>query len=692
MCSFFLLKKSTLSKVEDKIVKHKWPVMNATNPGTPPYGFNVSLDRKVWTPIPEMLDALERAKDLLAGGTTTRECADWLSEHTGKKISHQGFIKRIKRDNKFYKGWSKVQPEEITQWITSTEDYGDGKLRYPEEKRNAKPQGNGRSKKAALLKGRTDEERAIIKTSHTLTEAKRVVSKSTNRLKTLVKETGTEEAKDLVPPEILSEITTEEIIQRAIEKSALVPAFKPNPGPQTSFLASTEDVIFYGGAKGGGKSYALIADPVRYFGHPNFKALILRRSMPELRDMISHTEKMYPKAYPGAVYLSTQKIWKFPSGATLEFGFCETEDDAERYRGRSFNWVGVDELPQYSHRGPFDAVMSCVRSVDPELPAQLRCTGNPGNIGSYWVKELFIDPAPANTRFYKTAIIEDPRTGEEREVRKSFKYIPATVYDNPYYMQDDSYIATLAMLPEVKRKQMLEGNWDIVEGGAFEEFDRSTHVVKPFEIPGNWYTFRAADWGFSTPFCVLWMAVDFDDNMYVFKEWYDKGIYDDTWAETIVKKEDECNIHSSHAVVDGSISTSRGSRAPDSLEVINKIMARNRKVKFKKADRSPGSRKEGKLAVHRMLALKETGRRLPSGEKEHGPSLFIFEDCVNLIRTLPMLLTDKNDPEVVQKKNADDHPYDALQYGIRSHKSNARRRFKNIQTINPSVRKHSIQQ
>ena len=680
-----------MSNIEDKLKKYKWPVMEATNAGTPPFGYNASRDRKIWTPIPEHLDALELAKDQLAGGTSTRECVNWLFDYTGRKISHQGFIKRIARDNKLYKGWDKVQPD-YQKWISSSEDYGDGKLHWPRSKPSAKPTPNGRAKKTVFKQGKTQEEKVILKTNHTLKEAKRIAAQAETKLKKLVKETKDDNVVELIPKEIVEEVTTEDIIKKAIEASKDTPVFEPNPGPQTTFLSSVEDVIFYGGAKGGGKSYALIADPVRYFSHPNFKALILRRSMPELRDMIEHTQRLYPKAYPGAIYLKTEKTWKFPSGATLEFGYCETEEDAERYRGRSFNWAGIDELPQYAHRGPFDAVMSCVRSVDPDLPAQLRCTGNPGNIGSFWVKELFIDPAPANTRFYRSATITDPRTGEEREVKKSFKYIPATVYDNPYYMQDDSYLATLALLPEVKRKQMLEGNWDIVEGGAFEEFDRHVHVVKPFQIPDNWYVFRAADWGFSSPFCVLWIAVDFDENMYVFKEWYDQGVYDDDWAEEIVSVEREENIFCGHGVIDGSISTSRGSRAPDSFDVVNKILKRNRLAPFKKADRSPGSRKEGKLAVHRMLAMKETGRRLESGLRELAPSLYIFEDCVNLIRTLPMLLTDPNDPEVVFKKNADDHPYDALHYGIRSHKGNARRKFASLDNIKRPIRKHSIQQ
>lgn len=667
-----------MTKAADRIVKHKWPVLEATNPGKPPFGYLVNDRRTTWTPIPEALDALEVAKDLLSEGISTRECAEWLANYTGHPLSHQGFIKRIKRDNKFYQGWSKSshnRPSD-TKWVSSKGDYGDSKLHWPESKPKAVPQNKGRRKRQELLRGKTPEEREIIRHTHNITEAKRLLTRNQKQLKAKLKDNSNEELTKLLPSNLVEELQSEEPVE---VKQDII--FQPHPGPQTDFLASTEDVIFYGGAKGGGKSYALIADPVRYFGMPKFKGLILRRTNSELKDLIKNSKELYEKAWPGSTYHKTDKLWTFPSGATMEFGFCETEDDAERYRGIQYHWVGVDEIPQYAHRGPFDALMSCIRSADPGYPTQFRCTGNPGNIGSQWVKELFIDPSPPNTTFWREAEIKNPVTGETRIVRKSYKYIPATVYDNPSLLQDDSYLATLAMLPEIKRKQMLEGNWDISAGGAFPEFDRSIHVIKPFDIPSNWMTFRSADWGYSSPFCLLHFAVDFDDNLYVFREWYDQGIYDDTWAEEIARIETDERIYCEHGVIDGSISTSRGSRADDSFDVINKILAKYRLVKFKKADRSPGSRKEGKLAVHRMLALKETGRRFEDGTPETAPSLFIFDTCVNLIRTLPILLEDPKNPELVLKKNSDDHCFDALQYGIRSFKSNARRKFSAMDKI-----------
>jgi hypothetical protein len=131
-----------------------------------------------------------------------------------------------------------------------------------------------------------------------------------------------------------------------------------------------------------------------------------------------------------------------------------------------------------THPDVWHFLRSSLRSADPSIPLHFRATGNPGNRGSRWVKELFIDPAEPNTRF--TEKVEYELDGRTLSTEITRKFIPASVWDNPYLTQDSSYIAMLASLPEVKRKQFLYGDWDVVEDGAFSEFNRSTHVVEPF--------------------------------------------------------------------------------------------------------------------------------------------------------------------------------------------------------------------
>lgn len=600
-------------------------------------------------PDPDKLDHLEAAKQLVRQGSSYRDAAGWLLDKTDLKLSHSGLGKRIKSDNKYFKELDYDSLDKVYY-------HGD-----EEPEGYAKPTGHierARKTNRQYINAHTDpKERELARQKVALRQAKTAATKASNKIKKFAAEIESEEKlKEMIPEDIREEIYEEE---RDAKQNVM---FRPNPGPQTDFLASWEDEVFYGGARGGGKTYSLVVDPLRYVHNGNFRGLIMRRTTVELRDIERESKKLYDKLDAKAKYNKTEKIWTFGSGAQIELGYAETEDDAERYRGQSYSWVGFDELPQYPDSSVYDLIKSSVRSPDPTLPTQIRATGNPGNVGSAWVKAKFIDPAPSNTTFYETHELRDPRTGQVREIKRSIRYIPASVYDNPYLVADDSYIAALASLPEVKRKQMLEGNWDVILDGAFPEFDRSIHVCEPFAIPPNWMKFRAADWGYSSPFCCLWFAVDWDDNVYIYREYYGQGVYADEWAKTVCEAEPE---YVDYGVIDGSTKISRGERGSSIFDTINKEMRKYGKARFKPADRSPGSRAAGKQAVHQYLALRETGLRDDLGNPVKAPRLRIFSNCVNLIRTLPQLSLDKNDPEKVSKKQ-EDHAYDTAHYGLRS--------------------------
>ena len=430
-------------------------------------------------------------------------------------------------------------------------------------------------------------------------------------------------------------------IREAIKDREVI--FEPNEGPQTEFLAASEREVFYGGARGGGKSYAMLVDPLRYCDKQKHRALLIRRTMPELRDLINHSQQLYPKAYPGAKWREQEKEWKFPSGARIEFGYAENLTDALRYQGQSYTWIGIDELPQYPTEDIYNFLRSSLRSVDPEIPVYMRATGNPGNVGSLWVKNMFVDPAVPNTKF--DIDIKTP-TGIKKISRR---FIPAKLEDNPYLMQTDDYYAMLASLPEVQRKQFLEGNWEAFEDSSFPEFNKDVHVIKPFDIPRNWMRFRACDWGYSSPACCLWIAVDFDNNLFVYRELYTKKITADLFARKVLEAEQGEYIR--YGVLDSSTWARRGDIGPSIAETM--ILEGCR---WRPSDRSPRSRVAGKLEIH---------KRLRPEEETGYPSLFILDNCVNLIRTLPMLPVDKNNPEDVDT-HAEDHAYDALRYGCMS--------------------------
>ena len=430
-------------------------------------------------------------------------------------------------------------------------------------------------------------------------------------------------------------------IREAIKDREVI--FEANEGPQTQFLAASEREVFYGGARGGGKSYAMLVDPLRYCHKQKHRALLIRRTMPELRDLINHSQQLYSKAYPGAKWREQEKEWKFPSGARIEFGYAENLTDALRYQGQSYTWIGIDELPQYPTEDIYNFLRSSLRSVDPDIPVYMRATGNPGNVGSMWVKNMFVDPAVPNTKF--NIDIKTPNGVKQI----SRRFIPAKLEDNPYLMQTDDYYAMLASLPEVQRKQFLEGNWEAFEDSSFPEFNKDVHVIKPFYIPRNWMRFRACDWGYSSPACCLWIAIDFDNNLFVYRELYTQKVTADLFARKVLEAEQGEYIR--YGVLDSSTWARRGDIGPSIAETM--ILEGCR---WRPSDRSPRSRVAGKLEIH---------KRLRPDEETGYPSLFILDKCINLIRTLPMLPVDKNNPEDVNT-HAEDHAYDALRYGCMS--------------------------
>jgi len=443
----------------------------------------------------------------------------------------------------------------------------------------------------------------------------------------------TSDALATLPPAMRADIEGRDVI------------FVPNPGPQTEFLRASEDEVFYGGARGGGKSYSLIVNPLRYCHVPEHRALILRRTMPELRDLIFHSQRLYPRAFPGAVWREKEGAWRFPSGARVEFGYAENMTDVLRYQGQSYSEIDIDELPQYESEQIITELRGSLRTTNPYLPTQMRFTGNPGNIGSGWVREVFINPAPPNTPFKVPVHMPD---GSTRYITR--KFIPAKLTDNPYLMQSDTYYTMLASLPETKRKQWLDGDWDAFDGAAFPEFNRNVHVIKPFpRLSPNWPRFRACDWGFSSPHCCLWFAVGNDGELYVYRELYGKGLTADKFAIKVLEAERGERIQ--YGVLDVSTWAQRGDAGPSIAETMIKLGCR-----WRPSDRSTKSRINGKMEVH---------RRLHYDEEQKQPKLFIYDTCVNLIRTLPMLPTDPNDPEDVDTR-AEDHAYDALRYGVMS--------------------------
>jgi len=491
------------------------------------------------------------------------------------------------------------------------------------------------------------EEKAKISARQSLKEQKKKIDKTKSELVNARKKRDaiikTSNALEGKKSSVLETTDVEQLTPNVKEHVKENVIFEPNEGPQTQFLAASEREVFYGGARGGGKSYAMLIDPLRYCHKENHRCLLLRRSMPELRDMINHSQRLYGRAFPGAKWREQEKEWRFPSGARIEFGYAENLTDVLRYQGQSYTWIGIDELPQYPTPEIYNFLRSSLRSVDPEIPVYMRATGNPGNIGSLWVKDMFVDPAEPGKKF---DVIIDTVAGQKKITRR---FIPAKLQDNPYLMQTDDYLVMLSSLPEVQRKQFLEGDWSAFEDCAFPEFDVVKHISEPFEIPRNWHRFRTCDWGYSSAACCLWIAIDFDNNLWVYRELYTQRVTADVFARKVLEAEQGEYIR--YGMLDSSTWARRGDVGPSIAETMIR-----EGCKWRPSDRSPKSRVNGKLELHKRFSIDEK-----SGE----PKLKIFNNCRNLLRTLPLLPTDKHNPEDVDT-HAEDHAYDALRYGVMS--------------------------
>lgn len=433
--------------------------------------------------------------------------------------------------------------------------------------------------------------------------------------------------------------------------------FSPNAGPQTDFLAAGEREVLYGGSAGGGKSYAMLADPLRYISHPQFSGLILRHTTEELRELIWKSQEMYPKIIPGIKWSERKMTWTAPSGGRLWFSYLDKDDDVSRYQGLSFSWVGFDELTQWGTSYAWDYLRSRLRSTAPELPIYMRASTNPGGRGHAWVKKMFIDPAPYGEPFDAT----DSETGHpmvypvghSKEGQALFrrKFIPAKLSDNPYLTETGDYEANLLSLPEQQRRQLLEGDWDIAEGAAFPEFNRSIHVVESFEIPRNWTKFRCGDYGYGSYSAIVWCAVAPNEQLIVYREMYVSKVLAEDLADMILEAE-QGDGPIQYGVLDSSCWHKRGDTGPSIAE---RMVVKG--CRWRPSDRSKGTRVSGKNEMHRRLQVDEFTEE---------PRMIIFNTCNHLISQLPTIPLDKKNAEDIDTNYAHDHLYDALRYGIMS--------------------------
>ncbi len=423
---------------------------------------------------------------------------------------------------------------------------------------------------------------------------------------------------------------------------------KPNI-KQAMFLEEQHKVVAFGGARGGGKSWAVRTKAVLLcLKHCGITLMIVRKTYPELtanhidplikllRCRLSEKERI-------ASYNKTDKVMSFPNGSRILFRYCDTEADADRYQGTEVDVLFIDEGTMLSWE-QYTKLTACVRGAN-HFPKRIYITCNPGGIGHQWVKRLFID-----------------RKYEESERPEDYAFIQSLAYDNDALLSaDPDYIAKLEALPPRLRKMWLDGSFDVFEGQYFEEFAddpkhytdrRYTHVIEPFDIPKDWKIYRSFDWGYFRPFSAGYWAVDYDGVIYRILELYGctkepntgvKWIPDKVFAE-MRRLEDEhpwLRGRTISGVADPAIwDASRGESIAET--------ALKYRIYFEPGD---NKRLPGWLQMRYRLAFDDHGL----------PMMYIFKNCKAFIRTIPLMMFSETKPEDLDTE-LEDHVADETRY------------------------------
>ena len=429
---------------------------------------------------------------------------------------------------------------------------------------------------------------------------------------------------------------------------------------QKLFQSRSEYEALYGGAAGGGKSDALLTEALRQVHIPHYRAIIFRKTCPQLSELVDRSVAIYKTAFPDAVYNTTKYTWTFKSGAKIMFSHMQHSKNRLDHQGKRYDFIAFDELTHFTWQ-EYSYMFSRNRPGAPGTRVYMRATTNPGGIGHGWVKDRFITPVPPMTPIEDKYDVVSP-DGKIHKLSRKRIFIPSTVFDNKALLSaDPMYIANLSMLPEAEKRALLYGDWDSFSGQIFSEWKNDpghysdrvfTHVIKPFHIPKNWRIYRGFDFGYAKPFAVGWYAVDHDGRMYRIRELY--GCTDNPntgvrWEPNEIARKikdieyNDVNLSGRRiiGIADPSIfDESRG-------ESIAAMMERHR-VYFERAD---NKRIPGKMQIHYRLAFDESGL----------PMFYCFNTCRHFIRTIPGLVYDEQDVEDVDTRT-EDHIYDEFRY------------------------------
>ena len=252
----------------------------------------------------------------------------------------------------------------------------------------------------------------------------------------------------------------------------------------------------YGGAAGGGKTDALIALALRWADHPKHRCLMLRRTRPQLQEVIDRTIQLYPEIVPGAQWKEAEARWKFPSGAIIQMGYAEHEQDILNYKTFEYNLICFDELTSFTEK-QYLFLFLRNRTKASDLPPLIRSATNPGDIGHEWVYRRFIDKRNPYEVYNETVVVD------KRNLVVSRQFIPSQVWDNPAMPNRDEYVAGIMQMSPEDVAAYLHGEWTRLAGAMFQQLT----VTAGAQLHDKQYSvIRCIDFGISDPTCVLWLV------------------------------------------------------------------------------------------------------------------------------------------------------------------------------------------
>lgn len=420
---------------------------------------------------------------------------------------------------------------------------------------------------------------------------------------------------------------------------------------QREFHTTIADEKLYGGAAGGGKTAAIVAECVTLaLEYPGLPINMFRRTIPDLNKTIKLEIVRQCGQYIKAGHMTwlsqsnaehEGRSYIFDNGSSITLNYLDNEQDVYHYQGAEMPVLAVDELTQFPMAW-IDYLITRNRTGNDAWPVVFMAGTNPGGIGHGWVKKRFIDHKPWGEVF------EVPLPDGEKKTRV---FIPAKLDDHPNEKFKKNYNKQLQSIGDINlRKALRSGDWNTFAGQVFTEFDYHTHVIDPFEIPAHWQRWRAMDHGNNNS--VGWFTQDpMSERIYMYREYREKE-YKDIGEKARNIKQFEVSDSIAYGLADPSIWASGQGNMVTGKSIAQ--LYEDEGVKWMPAN---NDRKAGLEIVHKKLAIQKDGK----------PGLQFFSTCSSTITTLPDLPYDKYKVDDVDT-NADDHDYDMLRYALMAFK------------------------